>query len=144
MDSGGLELRPRLLAQFVCLVDHGDLRSAAAELALTPRALSRAVRELEHTAREPLLAPGARALQLTPAGERLARTARRALAALERFDRLAHEDHDTVRVAHVPGSATLSPKRGGFQAVRAAGNTSVPGLERLGGDRSRQSFSAAL
>lgn len=106
--AGGVELRPRLLAQFVALVDHGDPRRAADALAVSPRALSRAVRELEAGAREPLLERGTRTVALTPAGERLAASARRVLSAVDRFDALALADRDVLRVAHVANADTLS------------------------------------
>jgi DNA-binding transcriptional LysR family regulator len=106
--GGGLDLQPRLLAQFVALVDHGDVRAAADELALPPRVLSRAIRELEHQTREPLLDRGARTVVLTPAGERLARSARRVLEAVDRFDALVATDRGTLHVAHVANADTLS------------------------------------
>ncbi|WP_027005517.1 LysR family transcriptional regulator [Conexibacter woesei] len=106
--AGGVELRPRLLAQFVVLADHGDVRRAAEALDVTPRALSRAVRELEAGAREPLLERGTRTVALTPAGARLVASARRVLRAVDRFDALALADRDVLRVAHVANADTLS------------------------------------
>jgi DNA-binding transcriptional LysR family regulator len=108
MDARGVDLSPRLLSQFVVVADHGHLQRAADDLRLTPRTLSRAIRELEHEAGEPLLVRDERTVTLTPAGERLARSARRVLSALDRFAALARDDADTLRVGHVAGADTMA------------------------------------
>ena len=108
MDARGVDLSPRLLSQFVVVADHGHLQRAADDLRLTPRTLSRAIRELEHETGEPLLIREERTITLTPAGERLARSARRVLCALDRFTALACDDAGTLRVGHVAGADSMA------------------------------------
>jgi DNA-binding transcriptional LysR family regulator len=108
MDARGVDLSPRLLSLFVVVADHGHLQHAADALRLTPRTLSRAIRELEHEAGEPLLVRDERTVTLTPAGERLTRSARRVLSALDRFSALAQDDAETLRVGHVAGADTMA------------------------------------
>ena len=108
MDGSCLDIRPAQLRQFVTLAQAGSLGAAADALGTTPRALSRSVRELERVTGEPLLAGDTRDLRLSPAGETLAHSAHRVLGALERFMAASRSDAKMLRVAHVPGTDTLS------------------------------------
>jgi DNA-binding transcriptional LysR family regulator len=108
MDDLTLGIRPRQLIQFKALIDHGDFGLAADALQTTPRALAKVVRQLEGCAGEPLLAPSVRQIILTPAGELMADSARRVLAAVDRFAAIAHADRSALRVAHVANTDTMS------------------------------------
>jgi DNA-binding transcriptional LysR family regulator len=61
---------------------HGGFTAAAAELGVTPSAVSHGVRALEDALGQPLFHRGARGLRLTPAGEMLLREATQAFRAL--------------------------------------------------------------
>jgi DNA-binding transcriptional LysR family regulator len=123
LDSG-IDVRPRLLTQFVVLAHRGDLARAAEDLQTTPRALRKAVGDLERHAGETLLTETGRQLVPTPAGVRLARSARRVLDAVDRFEGLARTDRSTVRIAHVANADTtdilLDEAAGLDRWVRAA------------------------
>lgn len=108
MGYRGLDIHPRLLAQFLVLVEHGDLETAAAALQVRPRSLTRAVRELERAAGERLLGPADRRVSLTPAGRAVSESARDVLVAFDRFRHVAELDGDTLRVAHVANANTLA------------------------------------
>lgn len=72
------------LRGFESAARHLSFTSAAAELHLTQSAISRQVAALEREVGQRLFVRKTRALGLTPAGDRLARTARQALAGLDR------------------------------------------------------------
>jgi DNA-binding transcriptional LysR family regulator len=108
VSADSLAVRPRQLAGLVAVAEHGHLDRAADELQLTPRALTRSLRELERETGEALLAGDERQVRLTPSGRRIARSARNVLDALHHFELLARADSTTLRVAHVANAGTLS------------------------------------
>lgn len=108
MHEYGTELRPRLLSQLVALADHGDLALAADALHSTPRAVSKAVRDLERDAGESLIRHADRRVTLTPAGAAVVESARRLLDALDQFKGIAAADASMVRLAHVANADTAS------------------------------------
>ena len=71
---------PDLLRSFLAFVDSGILARAAVIVGRTPSAVTAQMRRLEAQAGEPLLVAEGRGLRLTPAGQTLARHARRILA----------------------------------------------------------------
>jgi DNA-binding transcriptional LysR family regulator len=102
------EVPTQQLAVLVAVADRGHLGRAAAELHVPQQAVRRTLRDLEALTGERLLDERARSTRLTPSGQRLAISARRVLDAYERFDAAAQADTETLRVAHVANSATLS------------------------------------
>jgi DNA-binding transcriptional LysR family regulator len=130
------DLDPRLLAQLVAVAEHRDFQHAAAALALSPRALTRGLRELEREAGEPLLVPlpATRAPELTAAGARAVDGGRRVLRALARFGEAAAGQDATLRVAHVANSMVLDRVLAGQARVRVrvrVRESSVPDGEQL-------------
>ncbi len=105
---GAFDLDPRALAQFLAVIDHGDVGRAAHALGVPTRTLAHGLQQLERDAGEPLVDRRARPLSLTPAGRRLAPCARRVLGAVERFRAVARGEGETLRVAHVANADTLS------------------------------------
>jgi DNA-binding transcriptional LysR family regulator len=108
MDDLTLGIRPRQLAQFVTLIDSGDFELAADALQTTPRALAKALRQLERCVGEPLLTPSVQHVALTPTGELMAESARRVLLAVDRFAEIAQAGRSALHVAHVPSTDTMS------------------------------------
>ena len=65
-----------LLRSFVAIIDTGSMLQATERVFLTQSALSLQMRRLEDLVRQPLFNRQGRRLRLTPAGDRLLRTAR--------------------------------------------------------------------
>ena len=104
----------------------GSFKAAARELSVTPTAISHQIKRLETHLGLALFERLHRALQLTPAGERLAAEAQDAFLRLERTLRtLKFEGKavgpDTLTVSVVPSFATkwLAPRLHEFQAAHA-------------------------
>ena len=108
MDELLAEVAPRQLAHLVAVSDHRNLSRAADAVGIAPRALLRSVRDLERAAGRPLLTVSDRAVTLTPAGESVARAARRVLHGLRRLAARASDERATRRVDHIPCTDTLS------------------------------------
>lgn len=113
-----LDVAPRVLAQFVALVDAGEPDAAATALGVPARTIGRAVVTLEAEVGEPLLLTRADRLELTPAGHAVSRTAREVLDALAHLRGVAEADDATLRVAHVAHADTLSILLDAFDPVR--------------------------
>jgi DNA-binding transcriptional LysR family regulator len=75
-----VNLPMELLRSFVAIIDTGSMLQATERVFLTQSALSLQMRRLEELVRQPLFNRQGRRLRLTPAGERLLRTARDILA----------------------------------------------------------------
>ena len=75
-----VNLPMELLRSFVAIIDTGSMLQATERVFLTQSALSLQMRRLEELVRQPLFNRRGRRLRLTPAGERLLRTARDILA----------------------------------------------------------------
>lgn len=75
-----VNLPTELLRSFVAIIDTGSMLQATERVFLTQSALSLQMRRLEDLVRQPLFNRQGRRLRLTPAGERLLRTARDILA----------------------------------------------------------------
>lgn len=75
-----VNLPMELLRSFVAIIDTGSMLQATERVFLTQSALSLQMRRLEELVRQPLFNRQGRRLRLTPAGERLLRSARDILA----------------------------------------------------------------
>lgn len=97
-----MNVDPRLLAPFVAVADTLSFTRAAEELAITQPALTRQIAQLERLVGARLFERTTRRVALTPAGEALLPSARRALAALEEgvaaARRAAHGGGERLRV----------------------------------------------
>lgn len=107
-----------LLPAFEAAARHLSFTRAADELALTQSAVSRQIQALEEHVGTPLFERRARALELTAAGERLLRTTREVLAALDTtMQQLGQAPAArAIAVTTTPGFATLwlIPRLGEF------------------------------
>jgi DNA-binding transcriptional LysR family regulator len=81
-DYGGPLPSVDSLRCFVAVAEHLSFRRAAAEVALTPAALSQRIKQLEEQLERPLFDRSPRHVELTPAGHALLERARDALAAI--------------------------------------------------------------
>lgn len=112
------------LRAFEAASRHGSFKDAARELALTPTAISHQVKRLETTLGLALFDRLHRALQLTPAGETLAKEAQAAFLRVDQvLDRLRLQGRAagpaSLTVSCVPSFATkwLAPRLHDFQAA---------------------------
>lgn len=90
----------RQLQCLVAVVDTGSFTDAAIELGVSQSAVSRNVAALEEHLGVRLLHRTTRSMELTPAGERVIRHARRALAVLEDLQREARAGSTTLRIGY--------------------------------------------
>ena len=104
----------RQLRAFAAVARHQSFARAAAELHLTPSAVSLQIKELEQTVGLPLFGRSGRATSLTPAGELLLGDVNRALAALKDADdtltRLRGAETGVVALAVVSNANYFMPR----------------------------------
>jgi len=103
----------RQLRAFAAVAKHQSFARAAAELHLTPSAVSLQIKELEQAVGLPLFGRSGRATSLTPAGELLLGDVNRALAALKDADdtltRLRGSETGVVSLAVVSNANYFMP-----------------------------------
>lgn len=104
----------RQLRAFSVVARHHSFGRAAAELHLTPSAVSLQIKELEHCVGLPLFGRNGRAACLTPAGEALLEDVNRALGALkdadETVNRLRGRETGVVSIGMVSNSKYFLPR----------------------------------
>jgi len=104
----------RQLKAFSLVARHHSFGRAAAELHLTPSAVSLQIKELEQSVGLPLFGRHGRSTHLTPAGEALLPDINRALAALkdadERVNRLRGSESGVVSLAMISNSEYFLPR----------------------------------
>lgn len=104
----------RQLRAFSLVARHRSFGRAAAELHLTPSAVSLQIKELEQTVGLPLFGRTGRTVSLTPAGESLLVDVNRALLALkdadDTIDRLRGRETGVVSVGMVSNSGYFLPR----------------------------------
>lgn len=113
------------LSAFEAAARLGAFRDAAAELHLTPSAISHAVRGLERSLGAPLFVRDRGAMRLTPQGEALLRHVARGFAELRRgVEAVSASGPQVLRLHCAPSFAAkwLSPRLGRFLAA-------APGIE---------------
>lgn len=93
-----MELRD--IEYFGVIAEHGNMHRAAEALGLTPPALSKSLRRLEHALEAKLVERTGRGVQLTPLGEAMAAQARRMRLTLEDITREA-ADLNGGRAGHL-------------------------------------------
>lgn len=116
--TGGVSLEVRQLQCLVAVIDTGSFTDAAIELGISQSAVSRNIAALEEHLGVRLLHRTTRSVELTPAGERVSRHARRALAVLEDLQSAAHTGPTTVRIGYA--WSALGTHTGQFQRRWAA------------------------
>jgi DNA-binding transcriptional LysR family regulator len=97
---GAMTLELRQLRCFVAVHENGSFTDAAIELRVSQAAVSRNVASLEQALGVRLIHRTTRSVELTPAGERTMRQARRILAAVDELQREAKADGNTVRIGY--------------------------------------------
>ena len=123
------------LRGFDAAARHLSFTLAAHELALTQSSISRQVAELERQVGKPLFARSTRALQLTDAGERLARVVQQALAALDRTVDEVRGSSGPLRVAVTTyasfASLWLVPRLPEFQSAHPGIDIRIDASDRM-------------
>lgn len=97
---------------FLAVASHRSFRSAAAELNITPSAISHAIKALEQRLRARLFNRTTRSVSLTEAGERLAEKLRPAMASIEQALQAVDADADTPR-----GTVRMNASEGAIRLV---------------------------
>jgi DNA-binding transcriptional LysR family regulator len=95
-----MDLELRHLRCLLGVVENGSFTDAAIELGISQAAVSRNVAALEHVLGVRLMRRTTRSVELTPAGDRTVRHARRALSILADLQREALSGGSTVRIGY--------------------------------------------
>ncbi|MGB8313489.1 MAG: LysR substrate-binding domain-containing protein [Aestuariivirga sp.] len=105
---------------FETVARHGNFSRAAAELNMTQSAVSYQIKLLEDFVGAPLFVRQARGVVLSPKGETIAPTVRRALGDLTQCFRLIRDDSNSVLAISTMQTIAgnwLAPRLGGFQLL---------------------------
>jgi DNA-binding transcriptional LysR family regulator len=95
-----MDLELRQLRSLIGVVDAGSFTDAGIQLGMSQAAVSRNVAALERALGVRLMKRTTRSVELTPAGERAVRRARRALSILENLQQEAVSGGSTVRIGY--------------------------------------------
>ena len=132
-----MSIELRELRCLVAVVDSGSFTDAGLDLRMSQAAVSRNLASLERKLGVRLVRRTTRRLELTDAGERALRNARRVLSAVDELERDAHNENQVVRVGYAwsaLGRHTVPFQRRWVAAHPAIGlelvrsNTSTAGL----------------
>ena len=105
---------------FESVARHGNFSRAAAELNMTQSAVSYQIKLLEDFVGAPLFVRQARGVILSPKGETIAPTVRRALGDLTQCFRLIRDESNSVLAISTMQTIAgnwLAPRLGGFQLL---------------------------
>lgn len=97
---GGMNIELRQLRCLIAVIETGSFTDGAIELGISQAAVSRNVAALEAVLGVRLIHRTTRSVELTPAGERTLRHARRALSILEDLQQEARAGGSTVRIGY--------------------------------------------
>ncbi|WP_411698688.1 LysR family transcriptional regulator [Conyzicola sp.] len=127
----------RELRCLVAIVDGGSFTDAGLELRMSQAAVSRNLASLERTLGIRLLNRTTRRLELTAAGERALRQARRVLAGVDELEREARGENERVRIGYawsalgrhtVPFQRRWAAAHPGIELELVRSNTATAGL----------------
>ncbi|GAB3606052.1 LysR family transcriptional regulator [Conyzicola nivalis] len=128
----------RELRCLVAIVDRGTFTDAALELRMSQAAVSRNLASLEHKLGIRLLGRTTRRLELTAAGERALRQARRVLGGVDELEREARGENERVRIGYawsalgrhtVPFQRRWAAAHPGIELELVRSNTATAGLD---------------
>lgn len=108
--SAGVDLTA--FTAFLAVAAHSSFRGAAAELNITPSAISHAIKTLEQRLNARLFNRTTRSVSLTDAGQRLAEKLRPAMASIEGALQAVNDDADTPR-----GTVRINASEGAIRLV---------------------------
>jgi len=135
--SGGVNIELRELRCLVAIVDRGSFTDAGLELRMSQAAVSRNLAALERKLGIRLVSRTTRRLELTDAGERALRQARRVLAGVDELEREALGDNQLVRIGYawsalgrhtVPFQRRWAAAHPGIELELVRSNTTTAGL----------------
>jgi len=132
-----MSIELRELRVFVAVVDRGSFTDAALELRMSQATVSRNLASLERTLGIRLVRRTTRRLELTTAGDRALRQARRVLAGVDELEREARSENGLLRIGYawsalgrrtVPFQRHWAAAHPGIELELVRSNTATAGL----------------